>query len=351
MYSLADAGQPVRSPARGTSWVSFRRLSGAVGGTLADQWKDFYTVPDGLPPTAALFAAVPQGTNAGRGSNTKGSSNIITNGSKIVVPEGYGLLLFQDGAITGFAAEAGGYEWRSDDLNSKSIFAGDGIVSPLDQAELGALQVRRPAGLAAGRVLRLAEGTAGQPLRHPVGDLLGRRLPQHPGRRGHARLLHAEDRRPDPVREELRAGHATCSPARSSTSPTSTTPPPASCSTRSSARWRRPSACTRTTRPRATASPSSSRTRSASRRACPHAVEKTTSGGPSAAWRSSRPRSSRSSTTRTPANCSRPCSAPMRCRARAATPTCRPASPQGIQSAGENGGAAGLMGMGMASAA
>jgi membrane protease subunit (stomatin/prohibitin family) len=104
---------------------------GAVGGMLADQWKDFYTVPGGLPPTAALFAAVPNGTNAGRGSNTKGSSNIITNGSKIIVPEGYGLLLFQDGKITGFAAEAGGYEWRSDDLHSQSIFAGDGIVSPL----------------------------------------------------------------------------------------------------------------------------------------------------------------------------------------------------------------------------
>ena len=106
-------------------------VAGAVGGVLADQWKDFYTVPDGLPPTAALFAAVPRGTNAGRGSNTSGSSNIISNGSKIVVPEGYGLLLFQDGAISGFAAEPGGYEWRSVDINSKSIFAGDGLVSSL----------------------------------------------------------------------------------------------------------------------------------------------------------------------------------------------------------------------------
>ena len=106
-------------------------VSGAIGGMLGDQWKDFYTVPDGLPATAALFAAVPRGTNAGRGSNTSGSSNIISNGSKIVVPEGYGLLLFQDGKITGFAAEPGGYEWRSDDVNSQSIFAGDGIVTPL----------------------------------------------------------------------------------------------------------------------------------------------------------------------------------------------------------------------------
>ncbi len=106
-------------------------VTGAVGGMLGDQWKDFYTIPAGLPATAALFAAVPQGTNAGRGSNTSASSNIITNGSKIIVPEGYGLLLFQDGAITGFAAESGGYEWRSDDLNSQSIFAGDGLMAPL----------------------------------------------------------------------------------------------------------------------------------------------------------------------------------------------------------------------------
>ncbi len=105
--------------------------AGAVGGVLTDQWKDFLTVPTGLPATAALFAAVPRGTNAGRGSNTSASSNIITNGSKIVVPEGYGLLLMQDGAVTAFVAEPGGYEWRSDDPNSQSLFAGDGLVTPL----------------------------------------------------------------------------------------------------------------------------------------------------------------------------------------------------------------------------
>jgi len=104
---------------------------GSVGGALADQWKDFLTVPDGLPSTAALFAAVPRGTNAGRGSNTRASSNIITNGSKIVVPEGYGLLLMQDGAITGFTAEPGAYEWNSADLNSQSIFTGGSLMDAL----------------------------------------------------------------------------------------------------------------------------------------------------------------------------------------------------------------------------
>lgn len=105
-------------------------FTGAVGGTFADQWIDFFTVPN-VQPTAALFPAVKQETNAGRGSNTKGSENIITNGSKIVVPEGYGLITMQDGEITGFVAEAGGYTWQSDDVNSQSFFAGNGFLSPV----------------------------------------------------------------------------------------------------------------------------------------------------------------------------------------------------------------------------
>lgn len=101
-----------------------KAFAGAIGGAFADQWKDFLTPPQGIAPTAALFPGITQGQNAGRGANVKGSSNIITNGSKIVVPEGFGLLTFQDGQITGFVAEPGGYEWRSDDINSQSIFAG-----------------------------------------------------------------------------------------------------------------------------------------------------------------------------------------------------------------------------------
>ena len=104
---------------------------GALGGTLADQWKDFYTVPEGLAPTAALFAAVPRGQNAGRGSNTRGSDGVITNGSRILVPEGYGLVLMQDGAITGFAAQPGAYEWNSEAQDSQSIFAGNDLVNSL----------------------------------------------------------------------------------------------------------------------------------------------------------------------------------------------------------------------------
>lgn len=106
-----------------------KAFSGALGGTLADQWKDFLVPPRNIAPTAAIFPAVHQGQDAGRGSNTKSSEHIITNGSKIVVPEGYALVTLQDGQITGLVAEPGGFIYDSEDQNSKSVFAGDGIVS------------------------------------------------------------------------------------------------------------------------------------------------------------------------------------------------------------------------------
>lgn len=108
-----------------------KAFTGAIGGTFADQWKDFIVPMSGVPATAGIYPAVPQGTNAGRGSNTKGSDNIISNGSKIVVPEGMALITMQEGAITGCITEPGGFIYSSDDPNSKSIFSGDGMVSSL----------------------------------------------------------------------------------------------------------------------------------------------------------------------------------------------------------------------------
>lgn len=107
-----------------------KAFTGSLSSTFADQWKDFYVPVQGVPATAAVFIAVPQSQNNGRGENYKGNENIITNGSKIVVPEGTALITMQDGQITGMIAEPGGFEFRSDDINSQSIFAGNGILGP-----------------------------------------------------------------------------------------------------------------------------------------------------------------------------------------------------------------------------
>jgi len=106
-----------------------RAFAGSISGTFADQWKEFLQPRSGTTATTALFEAVANGTNAGRGANTRGSENIITNGSRFVVPEGTALITFQDGAITGFICEPGGYTFTTDEQNSKSFFAGDGILS------------------------------------------------------------------------------------------------------------------------------------------------------------------------------------------------------------------------------
>ena len=106
-------------------------FKGAVGSTLGDQWRDFYGPGQDVSPTAGVFPGVPMGTNNGRGSNTRGSANIITNGSKVIVPEGTVLVTMQDGAITGLITEVGGYQYTSDDPNAKSIFSGDGPMDSL----------------------------------------------------------------------------------------------------------------------------------------------------------------------------------------------------------------------------
>lgn len=108
-----------------------KAFTGALGGTFADQWLDFYGPGSLDSGTLGIFPAKPQGQNAGRGQNTKGNNNIISNGSKIIVPEGTALITMQDGMITGIINEPGGFTYSSDDVNSQSIFAGDGLTASL----------------------------------------------------------------------------------------------------------------------------------------------------------------------------------------------------------------------------
>jgi len=106
-----------------------RAFKGAISGTFADQWLDFIAPMADVPATAAIFPGITKGKNAGRGANKRKSENVISNKSRIIVPEGVAVITMQDGAVTGFIAEAGGYTYTSDDQNSQSFFAGDGLLS------------------------------------------------------------------------------------------------------------------------------------------------------------------------------------------------------------------------------
>lgn len=102
-------------------------FTGALGGTFADQWKDIITAGHFTEYTV-VAPGVYQQTNNGRGTNFKGSVDVISNGSKIFVPENTAAFIFSQAGIEDVITEAGGYEYRS---GQPSIFSGDGFTASI----------------------------------------------------------------------------------------------------------------------------------------------------------------------------------------------------------------------------
>ncbi|HEX4442069.1 MAG TPA: SPFH domain-containing protein [Galbitalea sp.] len=98
-------------------------FSGALSGTLADQWKDIITAGY-FDEHTVVSPGVLQQTNAGRGSNYRGSDGVISNGSKIFVPENTAAFIFSQSGIETVITAAGGYEYQD---GQESIFNGDGF--------------------------------------------------------------------------------------------------------------------------------------------------------------------------------------------------------------------------------
>ena len=92
---------------------------GALGGTLADQWKEFFYC-DSLDKE--VLAARGKKQIGGRSSNTKGNDNIISNGSGIAVADGQCMMIVEQGKIVEVCAEPGEYTY--DSSTEPSIFAG-----------------------------------------------------------------------------------------------------------------------------------------------------------------------------------------------------------------------------------
>ena len=92
---------------------------GALGGTLADQWKEFFYC-DALPNDVLMRKG--EKRTSGRSSNTKGNDNIISNGSGIAVADGQCMIIVEQGKIVDICAEPGEYTY--DMSTEPSIFSG-----------------------------------------------------------------------------------------------------------------------------------------------------------------------------------------------------------------------------------
>lgn len=85
-----------------------RAAAGAVGGSLADSWLEYITA-DNMGPTTVMTKGV-QVTRGKRGSNRKGTPDIISNGSRIEVGPNQMMILVDSGRIVDYTAEEGCYE-------------------------------------------------------------------------------------------------------------------------------------------------------------------------------------------------------------------------------------------------
>ena len=93
---------------------------GAGGGVLADQWKEFFRC-EAIPADVLVMKG--QKSAGSRSSNTKGTDNVITTGSVIVVADGQCMMIVDQGKIVEFAAEPGEYTY--DASTEPTIFCGN----------------------------------------------------------------------------------------------------------------------------------------------------------------------------------------------------------------------------------
>ena len=94
-----------------------RAAVGALSGTLADQWKEYFYC-EALSSDVLVAKGVKRVT--GRSSNTRGESNIITDGSHIAVADGQCMLIVEDGKVLEVCAEPGAYTY--DTGTSPTVF-------------------------------------------------------------------------------------------------------------------------------------------------------------------------------------------------------------------------------------
>ncbi len=95
---------------------------GAIGGVLADQWKEYFYC-DSMTPDVLMCKGQKRTSSQGRSSNTSGEDNIISNGSVIAVNVGQCMMIVEQGKVVDLCAEPGEYTY--DKSTEPSVFTGD----------------------------------------------------------------------------------------------------------------------------------------------------------------------------------------------------------------------------------
>ena len=97
-----------------------KAITGAAGGVLADQWKEYFYC-EALD--ADTLVAKGQKRVSGRSSNTKAVENIISTGSVVAVADGQCMIIVEQGKVAELCAEPG--EFVYDASTEPTIMAGD----------------------------------------------------------------------------------------------------------------------------------------------------------------------------------------------------------------------------------
>lgn len=93
---------------------------GALGGALADQWKEFFYCE---AMDKEVLVSKGQKRTGRRSSNTRGNDNVISNGSGIAVADGQCMIIVDQGKVVEVCAEPGQFTY--DTSSEPSIFTGD----------------------------------------------------------------------------------------------------------------------------------------------------------------------------------------------------------------------------------
>lgn len=101
-----------------------KAINDSLRSTLADQWKEIITVGE-FGEYEAVLPGVMKTKNNGYGTNKPGSEGVISNGSRIYVPENTVAFIFGDSGIENIIDKSGGYEYQD---GEKSVFNSDGII-------------------------------------------------------------------------------------------------------------------------------------------------------------------------------------------------------------------------------